>query len=572
MFYLQKILPEPEAVQDNDYIKFKRNLSALVDFSRVINSSLDLNFILNNVLLTCLGKFLTTKGFIALKQNKKLILKSSKGIADNLINEFPDVQVEDDCDFNEILKDFMTSANLKIIEKISSSSECVGIVSLGEKLNSQDYSADDLEFLKTILNISATAIQNSIVINELKIVNRTLDSRVQRLNSLFELSKEFGLFSESSKVTKLLVFSLMGQFLVSKYALLKFEDGNIHLLESKFQGNDLLQKIKNIDYKNIDTPLKEDEIENNFPELHEIDINLIVPMKLQGRTKGLILLGKRMNLQEYTDDDIEYIFSVGSLAIISLENRRLFQEALEKYKLEEELDFARDIQKNLLPQSIPHLESFDIAAINVSSRQVGGDYYDIIKLDDDNYCIAIADVSGKGIPASLLMANIQAFLRVICKHGMNIEEATALINDLLFENTSDGRFITFCWGILNQQNKTINYVNAGHNPPLLLCDGKLTKLSSGGIILGVMKTFMPYVSEVINLKKDDVLVFFTDGISEAMNIKGEEFSDERLEKIVIESSGLSAKEIMNNIRNEVLDFSSGTVQSDDLTMIVVKVK
>lgn len=557
---------------DNEYIKFKRNLSALVEFSRVINSSLDLNFILNNVLLTCLGKFLATKGFIALNENGKLVLKSSKGIPEESLKGFPEIVIDENCDFKESLKSFLEQSNLNVVEKISSSNECVGIVSLGEKLNSSEYSEDDLEFLRTLLNISASAIQNSVVINELKFVNRVLDSRVQRLNSLFELSKEFGLFNESSKVTRLLVFSLMGQFLVSKYALIKFEDDNIQVLESKFHNQHLLEKIKKTDYKNIDSYVTEDRIEKDFPELFELDVNLIVPMQLQGKTKGLILLGKRMNQQNFTEADIEFVYSVGSLAIISLENKRLFQEALEKYKLEEELDFARDIQRNLLPRSIPVLERFDIAALNISSRQVGGDYYDIIKLDEDSYCLAIADVSGKGIPASLLMANIQAFLRVICVQQMDLEDSTKLINDLISENTSDGRFITFCWGVLNQQNRTIKYVNAGHNPPLLVREGSIIKLTVGGIILGVMRTVIPYESEELQLQKDDVIIFFTDGISEAMNIKGEEFSDNRLEEIAVESASLPAKEILNKIRNEVVDFASGTVQSDDLTMIVVKVK
>lgn len=557
---------------DNDHIRFKRNLSALVDFSRVINSSLDINFILNNVLLTCLGKFLTTKGFIALTQNDELALKSFKGIPENIISGFPSVKVDDDCNFSELLSDFMKEANLQVVEKISSSSECLGIVSLGEKLNSQEYSEDDLEFLRTILNISATAIQNSIVINELKLVNRVLDSRVQRLNSLFELSKEFGLFNESSKVTRLLVFALIGQFLVSKYALIKFDDKSVQMLESKFHVNDLLEIIKKYDYRSIQSPVTIDTIEKDFPLLSELEVNLIVPMQLQGKTKGLIILGKRISQQEFTNDDIEFIYSVGSLAIISLENKRLFQEALEKYKLEEELDFARDIQRNLLPRSIPVLDRFDIAALNISSRQVGGDYYDIIKLDEDNYCLAIADVSGKGIPASLLMANIQAFLRVICVQQMDLEESTKLINDLISENTSDGRFITFCWGVLDQQKRIFRYVNAGHNPPLLVRNGNIIKLTVGGIILGVMKTVIPYESEELQLQKDDVIIFFTDGISEAMNTKGEEFSDTRLEEIAIESSSMGAKEILNKIRNEVVDFASGTVQSDDLTMIVVKVK
>lgn len=557
---------------DNDSLKTKRNLTALVEFSRIINSSLDLNFILNNVLLTCLGKFLATKGLIALKFDDKLLLKSSKGLTEQNISKFPELQAGEDFSLNENFKNYLQDVNLKAVEKINSSNDCLGIVCLGEKLNKQDYTKDDLDFLKTILNISASAIQNSLIVEELKFVNRELDSRIQRLSSLFELSKEFGLFSESTKVTRLLVFSLIGQFLVQKYALLRFEGNDIEVIEPKFPVDELLRNIRQIDYLQIETSLNSNQVALLYPALFKMGVEVIVPMQIQGKTKGLIILGKRFNNLEYKDSDIEFIFSVGSLAIISMENRRLFIEALEKQKLEEELDLARDIQRNLLPQKIPYYKNFEISAINLSSKQVGGDYYDVIRLDENNCCIAIADVSGKGVPASLLMANIQAFLQVICKQNVPLDEATGLINDLISQNTSDGRFITFFWGIFNDIKKEVKYVNAGHNPPLLIRDGKITKLSTGGIILGVMKTFIPYKSETVQLKSDDVLILFTDGISEAMNKNGEEFSDEALEKLALSLSGKPAEEILQEIKNEVQHFAEGAPQSDDITLVVIKVK
>jgi len=557
---------------DNENLKVKRNLTALVEFSRVINSSLDLNFILNNVLLTCLGKFLATKGLIALKLNNKLAVKAFKGIAVENINQFPIVEINENCNIHEHLDEYLKLNLLIASEKISSSNECLGIVCLGEKLNKQPYIKDDLEFLKTILNIAASAIQNSLIVEELKFVNRELDSRIQRLSSLFELSKEFGLFSESTKVTRLLIFSLIGQFLVQKYALLRFEGNDIEVIEPKIPVEELLSNIRKIDYHKIELSLKKEQIALMFPSLFAMGIEVIVPMQIQAKTKGLIILGKRINNVDYTDADIEFIYSVGSLAIISMENRRLFKEALEKQKLEEELDLAREIQRNLLPQKVPSYNSFDIAALNISSKQVGGDYYDLIELDKNDCVVAVADVSGKGVPASLLMANMQAFLQVICRQNIPLEEATGLINDLISSNTSDGRFITFFWGILNDIDKTFNYVNAGHNPPLLVRDGKIIKLEIGGMILGVMKTLMPYKSESIQLQKDDVLVMFTDGISEAMNRKGEEFSDERLEKFAKEIVNESANNILNKIQTEVQKFTDGANQSDDITLVVVKVK
>ncbi|MGD8307218.1 MAG: SpoIIE family protein phosphatase [Ignavibacteria bacterium] len=553
-------------------LKLKRNLTSLVEFSRTINSSIDLNFILNNVLLTILGKFLSIKGMIALAENGKIVIKNSKGLSNNTLDNFPDLQPENNLLSNKKLLHFMESSKLQAAENIISSDSHIGIVCLGEKLNKTEYTKDDLEFLRTILNISATAIQNSIRINQLQSVNRELDSRIHRLNSLFELSKEFGLFSDSSKVTKLLVFSLLGQFLVSKFAVITFEDDEIHILDSKFDDDALGAELKTCDCEQITRSMNTDDVKKEHPGLSEMGVSIIVPMEVRGKTKGVILLGERINKQSYSDSDIEFIYSVGSLAIISIENKRLFTEELEKRKLEEELDLAREIQQNLLPQSIPVFNNFDIAAVNMSSKQVGGDYYDVIDLDGNKFCAAIADVSGKGAPASLLMANIQAFLQVICREGFPIEESTGIINDLISANTSDGRFITFFWAVFDNENRKMTYVNAGHNPPLLIRDGNIIKLKSGGMILGVMETVIPYNSETVQLNKDDVLVLFTDGISEAMNNNGEEYSDERLEKYAVGLTGYDADKILNKITTNVHDFTDGAPQSDDITMVIIKVR
>ena len=559
-------------MNDKGNLKLKRDLTSLVDFSRIINFSIDLQFILNNVLLTCLGKFLSTKGLIALSENGKIELKISKGLSNSTIDKFPVLEANEDCLKDERLKNFMISSKLKAVEKIVSSEDCIGMVCLGEKLNKTEYTRDDLEFFRTILNISATAIQNSIRINELQGVNRQLDSKIQRLNALFELSKEFGLFSESTKVAKLLVFSIIGQFMVSKFAVVSFNGDDIEILDSKFDSNKLVEDLKQCDCGMITSPLNRSEVLNTYPLLGEMGVNLIVPMEVQGKTKGLILLGERINKQPYTNSDIEFIYSVGSLAIISLENKRLFLEELVKQKMEEELEIAREIQQNLLPQTLPRFSNFDMAAVNMSSKQVGGDYYDVITLDDDRFCVAIADVSGKGAPASLLMANIQAFLQVICRLDLNIVDSTALINDLIFANTSDGRFITFFWAVVNNEERKLTYVNAGHNPPLLIRDGKITKLKKGGIIFGVVESTIPYISETVSLQKDDVIVLFTDGISEAMNKREEEYSDERLEETAIRLASGTVNEILEGIKKEVYEFANGAPQSDDITMVILKVK
>jgi sigma-B regulation protein RsbU (phosphoserine phosphatase) len=558
-------------MNEPEHLKVKRNLTALVELSRVINSSLDLEFILNNLLLTCLGKFISTKGFIALNSDGLLIPKAQKGITNEQIQSFPEIKNRADLQSDKF-KNYLVSLNIIAYDEICSSQECIGIIALGEKLNKNLYSEDDLDFLHTITNIAATAIGNSLMLTELKKTNRILDSRISRLNSLFELSKEFGLFSESTKVARLLMYSVIGQFLVQKFAVVSFEGKSVKILESKFPQDGLIGALNKYNIKLITNSVGKKEVETEYSDLRKIGIELIVPMQLQGETKGLILLGKRASESEFSESDIEYIYSVGSLAIVSIENQRLFKEALEKQKLEEDLEIAREIQRNLLPHKIPQFKNFDVVANTVFSKQVGGDYYDVITLDENHFCIAVADVSGKGVSAALMMANLQAFLKTICKQGMKIDDATGLINDLISENTTEGKFITFFWALIDDEKKQILYVNAGHNPPLLIRHGKIIKLDKGGIILGVMKTMIPYISENLQLEQNDLIVLFTDGVSEAMNQNGEEFSDERLEKLSLSLVEKSAFEISNTIQNEVSKFAYGTVQSDDITLMVIKVK
>ncbi len=559
-------------MDDTENIKLRRNLTALVEFSRIINSSTDLDFIINNILLTCMGKFLATKGLFALNENGKLNVHSTKGIPKETLESISAYGKIEKFFEDEEYRSYPGLGDLCVKEKVISSDKTLGIICLGEKLNKAMYSEDDREFLRTILNISSTAIQNSIVINELKRVNRILDSRLHRLNSLFELSKEFALFSDSSRVARLLVYSVIGQLFVSKFAVITFENTGAEILESKMDNEKLLEVISRNKLRQLESAITGDGISKKYSDLENLGVKLVVPMQIQGETKGLIFLGRRINNQGYSEADIEYVYSVGSLAIISLENKRLFIEELEKKKLEDELDIAQDIQKNLLPHSIPEFNNFEISAINISSRQVGGDYYDLIRLNENNVCIAIADVSGKGVPAALLMANLQAFLKTIVRHGMALDEATGLINDLVSENTSDGKFITFFWGVLDDACKKFTYVNAGHNPPLLVRKGRIIKLTLGGIILGVMKTVIPYEYQEIVLEKDDVIIMFTDGVSEAMNKEGEEFSDESLEEIARKTSHLSSPDILQEIRQEVFSFTSGAVQSDDITLMVIKAK
>jgi len=305
--------------------------------------------------------------------------------------------------------------------------------------------------------------------------------------------------------------------------------------------------------------------------LEALQLKVIVPIQLQGETKGLILLGEKLSREPFNPADLEFLSSLGNLAVISLENARLFKEAIEKQKLEDELLIAREIQKGLLPSVLPAIDGFQISAANISSKQVGGDYYDALALVDGGYIIAIGDVSGKGTPAALLMANLQATIRALVPFNLGLGELTGRVNDLMCENTGGNKFVTFFWGALNPAQRSLRYVNAGHNYPYLFhADGTFDRLDRGGMILGILKTTSPYEEATVAFRSGDALVLFTDGVSEAMSRGQEEYGEERLEGVLRATLGRPAQEILDAVHQDVLVHTQGAPQSDDITMMVLK--
>jgi sigma-B regulation protein RsbU (phosphoserine phosphatase) len=549
-----------------------KNLSALVDFSNLVNSNLDLELTVNNILLTCFGKFHTSKGIIALADDEQILrLKATKGINKELIADFPEIKI-DGFENVKIFADYLDSVGIEISHLIESSGKKLGVLFLGKRLVGSNYEQEDFEFLNALLNIAATAIQNSISVDEIKKVNRNLDSKVNQLSSLFDLSKEFSSIIDSDRVGKLLIYSIIGQLMVTKFAVITLSEESFEILDSKYDISKLNEVLENVQPNSFTTTIRVNSDTENYSALSSLGVELIVPMQVKSKTKGLILLGNKIGNLPYSQSDIEYISSVGSLAIISLENARLFSETLEKERLEKDLQIAKNIQRNLLPNKIPKFKKFEIAAVNNSARQVGGDYYDIVKLDDNRTLIAIADVSGKGVQAALLMANLQAFLQSIAKQNLKLDEASNLINDLVSENTHDGSFITFFWGIIDQENMELTFVNMGHNPPLHIRDNKINHLKLGGMILGVMPTTIPYKCSTISINANDKLVLFTDGITEAMNSKGVDYTDERLEELCKSLGEFSAEQTLSRILEDVNNFTDGAQQSDDITAMVVKFK
>ena len=246
-----------------------------------------------------------------------------------------------------------------------------------------------------------------------------------------------------------------------------------------------------------------------------------------------------------------------------------YRRELERKRFE--IETARSIQQTFLPESTPRLDGFDMAAFNLPALEVGGDFYDFIPISQGKWGIVIADVSGKGFPAALFMALSRTCVRANAMGKTTASEAICMANTLIAEDAGSGMFVTLFYAIVDPHERQLRYVNAGHNPPLLCkgSGGDVTLLAAQGIALGVMDEITLQEVE-LNLAKNDVVVFYTDGITEAINGKEEQFGQERLITLVAQNSSLPAQELIDKIKSAVIDFTQGQPQFDDLTLIVLK--
>jgi phosphoserine phosphatase RsbU/P len=275
-------------------------------------------------------------------------------------------------------------------------------------------------------------------------------------------------------------------------------------------------------------------------------------------------------LNAYLDDDLQVLMLLASQVAIIIEKVMLHEQLIEKKRLEGQLEVARQVQLELLPAKDPQLEGYDISAYNFPTEEVSGDYYDWVRIYDDQIGLVIADVSGKGVPAALLMAFLRASLRAATHIGYSPHISMAKVNYLLWESIERNQFVTAFYGILDVTNKTLSYTNAGHNPPLLLDkDGNSQFIERGSLPLGMFRDTR-YHEYYLTTKPGDVLVLYTDGVTEARSPSGEEFGRKRLAGAVGKHRNLAARELISAVQREVIEWTDGKGSGDDVTFFVIK--
>ena len=383
------------------------------------------------------------------------------------------------------------------------------------------------------------------------------------------------------------------------------------------------------------------ERERECATLNGVDARLVLGITIHERLVGILSLGQRQNSRSYSAEDKRMLMSVASQLAFIIENAKLAERMVAEEGLRRELALAREVQQRLLPEAAPQAESIELAAFCQPARAVGGDYYDFLTLDDNQIGIAIADVAGKGISAALLMSSVQASLRSqvmshrVCADGRSLAELVSTMNHLMHRSTGAASYVTFFYAQFDEQARTLTYVNAGHNPPVLIraktprswrAAGELQgvansrehgstvsntvsvntrevgfgagvavleeridrgdskndnhigehlfqvrELTTGGAVLGVFDDCY-YEQETVGMESGDLLVAFTDGVTESLDRDGNEFGEERLRDTLTACAHLSADEVRDVVVRQVREWSAGAAQHDDLTFVVMRVK
>lgn len=300
---------------------------------------------------------------------------------------------------------------------------------------------------------------------------------------------------------------------------------------------------------------------------------ICVPLVCKRQVLGVIYLdSQEPGKINYTNDELELVTGIANQAALAIVTARLYKQALERQKLERELEIARSIQVNLLPKVYPDVPGATFSALSTPARKVGGDYYDFIPLEDGLIGIVVADVSGKGVPAALLAATVRASLRVEVTQNVRPSACSILssVNRWACRDATNNMFVTMVYAIYDPRNRTLEYVNAGHCFPMLFkSSGEYFALETGGCFLGIMEQ-VEYQSETIKLAPGDTLVLYTDGLIDTHNSDKQLFGLEKVVEIVRANLNASAEELRDELYEATLNFRGSTEQFDDLTLLITK--
>jgi sigma-B regulation protein RsbU (phosphoserine phosphatase) len=320
---------------------------------------------------------------------------------------------------------------------------------------------------------------------------------------------------------------------------------------------------------------KNHTVSSDILEIHKItevngglkgfeEFDKVIPISHKTTVLAYVLVSSNRE-SKIEDINTSFVQTFTNIIIVAIENKKLARKELAQQAFRKELEIAKEVQSFLFPKNLPDNQRVKIKASYYPHDSIGGDYYDYIKFSNDSFLICIADVSGKGIPAALLMSNFQASLRTLVRQTRDLKQIVEELNYNILDNAKGERFITFFIAIFDLAAGKINYINAGHNPPMLLANGEVTMLDKGTTILGVFNK-LPFVNQQeVNLSGNSLLFAFTDGLTETSSEEGEEYGSERLQSY-LQQQGVDQPEFLHtSLYEELIRFKGKAKFPDDIT-------
>jgi len=570
---------------DPEIEKRLSNLMLFFDFSASLNQISGVEEIAHLVVLTLLGHTASRRSVFLLHKESGFEILEAKGYRSKTFSPNWMCTVnppyaeyyspEDDGDW----KNLMETMQLQVLIPVHHGNKLLALVGLGEKTAGHSYSQEELQTASTLVQMCAGALANARTNQMLYSLNRQLSLKIYQLNNLFELSKDFNAVWEPETIFRILGSSLIGQLLISRCSVLSLSSEGVHL---KFQrgfklGQTTMEALCEVPVLALVADTTNPTYAGDMPagKLRDLltanGVHLIVPMSLNDEIRGVILLGEKRNKNPFGQEDFDFIATLVNLALVSEENARMQRAMIEKQRMERELAIARDIQVGLLPHASPEIDGYEIASVFHPCYSVAGDYFDFLSISKLKVGIAIGDVSGKSTPAALIMACLQASLQTIA--AMEIVDPVLTIekiNQLLCKSQSSNKYVTFFYGILNHETHRLSYVNAGHCYPLVIkANGNVDRLETGGTVLGFFKD-AAYRTATYQLDPGDTMILYTDGVSEMIDEREEEFGVERIISVLKENAGLSVNSVKDALVSALQRHRQEQPQGDDTTFILLK--
>jgi len=557
-------------------LKRMSELISLLDLTTTLSSRLSGQEILDAALLIVMGELQVARGALFVRDAEgRFRLRAARGLPQGVHGMLDVGRVPAEPGAPDPSEPALADLGFALVCPVKKGDRTIALLGLGPRLEGRGFGREETGFLQSLAACASTPIENGLIYEELRQVNQSLSVKVYQLHNLFDIGRELTGTLDEDAIQRLVVATVMGHFLASRCALYLLGPSGLELAHARGLRADEAPRFLPVEAKALVAALAAPQRVGEWPggalreALAAARFALLVPLAAGGRLSGALAVGERAAGQAFSDEDLEFAQALARQTQAALEGARLHRVGLAKERQDRELQIARQIQQSLFPRRSPHVAGFEIAAQSRSCHEIGGDYYDFIPLEDDRLAMVIADVSGKGTPASILMASVHASLRAMAGSAQPTQMLERL-NRFLYENTLQSRYVTLFYGELDPTRRRIVYVNAGHVPPYLLrARGYRERLTVGGPVLGLLEKVSLDADEV-ELASGDLLAVVTDGATEALSPTGEEFGDERVLCALAPDAGQGASAALGSLVGAVDAWTGAAGCTDDLTALVLR--